>query len=173
MTIQEFFTKSAGKWFSQRTSHLLADRESEQQKSELQIELLAADRPEVIALCQQQGIPPTTGLLVTGKGMADWSAPKAVVKNSLAVLVPVPESDRIVCSVDDRELLQGNFILAADQSLTLTLTGADYAIEERQWFASDNLRMRTTVQKGKDGMQRASFCTEIRIGVEAPPAPEE
>lgn len=169
MTIQEFFAQSAGKWFSQRTSHLLADRSSEQQKSELMIELLAADRSEVAALCQKQGITPTAGLLVSGKGMADWSAPKNVpIKNSVAVLVPVPDSDRIFCSLNNGELLQGTFTLAADEALTLALAGEGYAIEERLWFASPNLRMRTTVQKGADGMQRASFCTEIRMNTEPP-----
>jgi phycoerythrin-associated linker protein len=64
--------------------------------------------------------------------------------------------------------LQGTFTLAADEALTLALAGEGYAIEERLWFASPNLRMRTTVQKGADGMQRASFCTEIRMNTEPP-----
>jgi hypothetical protein len=169
MTIQEFFAMSAGKWFSQRTSHLLADRASEQQKSEIVIELLAADRPEVVTLGQQQGIVPTMGLLVSGQGMADWSAPKNVpLKNNVAILVPVPETGRIFCALGGGELLQGTFALAADEALTLLLAGESYSIEERLWFASPNLRMRTTVQKGADGMQRASFCTEIRMNVEPP-----
>jgi CpeS-like protein len=168
MTIQEFFEMSAGKWFSQRTSHILADRESDQQKSEIVIELLAADRPEAIALCQQQGIAPSWGIRVVGKGLPDWNAPKNVqLKNSMAVLVPIPDSNQLLCSLGG-ELLTGTFAVAADDSVNLLLEGKNFSLDERIWFASPNLRMRTTVHKGADGLQIASFCSEIKMMAEAP-----
>ena len=34
--------------------------------------------------------------------------------------------------------------------------------EERQWFASDNLRMRTIVAQYQDGRKQTSFYSEIR-----------
>jgi hypothetical protein len=166
MTIQEFFALSAGKWFSQRTSHLLADRQSEQQKSEIVIEVLGADRPESIALCQQQGIAPTWGVRVIGTGLPDWNASKNVQpKNSEAFLVPVPETDRLFCSLSNGELLTGTFAVAADDSVSLLLEGMNFSIDERIWFASPNLRMRTTVHKGADGLQLASFCSEIKMAI--------
>jgi len=40
MDIQEFFELSAGKWFSHRTSHHLAFKQSESGKSDITIEML-------------------------------------------------------------------------------------------------------------------------------------
>ena len=42
--------------------------------------------------------------------------------------------------------------------------------EERQWFASDNFKMRTTVVQYQDGTKKTSFYSEIR---KAPPQKDE
>jgi hypothetical protein len=36
--------------------------------------------------------------------------------------------------------------------------------EERLWFASPNLRLRTSILKRFGGFSMASFCSEIRMG---------
>ncbi|GAB1540136.1 hypothetical protein NUACC21_28050 [Scytonema sp. NUACC21] len=59
MDIKEFFELSAGKWFSHRTSHHLAFKQSEDGKSEIVIESLAKDHPEVVKLCQHNDIDPS------------------------------------------------------------------------------------------------------------------
>ena len=58
MDIQEFFELSAGKWFSHRTSHHLAFKQAEDGKSDITIEMMAKDDPEVIKLCQQYEVDP-------------------------------------------------------------------------------------------------------------------
>ncbi|HEY9702550.1 MAG TPA: phycobiliprotein lyase, partial [Allocoleopsis sp.] len=40
----------------------------------------------------------------------------------------------------------------------------------RLWFASPNLRLRTSILKRFGGFSMASFCSEIRLGVTKPPA---
>jgi CpeS-like protein len=170
MTIQTFFELSAGKWFSQRTSHLLADRESAHQKSEIVVEMLAADCPEILALAQQHSVAPSWGVKVTGSGLPDWSAPKNVSSaTSNTILLPVPESDQLLCSLNG-QVMNGTCAIAEDGSVTLVLAGDGFSIEERIWFASDNLRMRTNVYKNAEGLNLASFCSEIRLGVAAPAA---
>jgi CpeS-like protein len=171
MTIQTFFELSVGKWFSQRTSHLLADRESAHQKSEIVVEILAADCPEILALAQQHSVAPSWGVKVTGNGLPDWNAPKNVPSAaSSTILLPVPESDRLLCSLNGRSM-NGTYAIADDESVTLILAGDGFSIEERIWFASDNLRMRTNVYKNAEGLNLASFCSEIRLGVTAAPTP--
>jgi hypothetical protein len=48
MDAMEFFQQSAGSWRSQRTTHHLA----EVGESQIQVDALAADDPEIIALCE-------------------------------------------------------------------------------------------------------------------------
>jgi hypothetical protein len=56
MDIKEFFEHSEGKWFSQRTRYNLASAQSENSKSEITIEMLSQDDPEVVKLCQQSDV---------------------------------------------------------------------------------------------------------------------
>ena len=75
MNIVEFFQQSAGKWFSQRTSHHLAFKQSESGKSDIVIEMLPSDNPEVVKLCEQYEIDPTLALCgarVTWNGTMEW-----------------------------------------------------------------------------------------------------
>jgi hypothetical protein len=164
MTIQEFFERSAGKWFSQRTSHLLADRASQHQKSEVAIELLPADLPEILALAQQHQVAPSWGVRVVGAGLPEWNAPKNTpLPSHQTVLMPIPASNGLICRFgESQEIVTGTMTIAADESATLILQGRDFTLEERIWFASPNLRMRTTVHQGADGIALASFCSEIR-----------
>jgi hypothetical protein len=52
-----------------------------------------------------------------------------------------------------------------DQVLTLTTPTATGSLEERLWFANPNLRMRTSVIKVGEIVDRACFCSEIRMGL--------
>jgi hypothetical protein len=45
--------------------------------------------------------------------------------------------------------------------------------EERLWFASPNLRLRTSILKRFGGFSMASLSSEIRMGVGAAPKQEE
>ncbi|MFM7615570.1 MAG: phycobiliprotein lyase, partial [Synechococcales cyanobacterium] len=45
--------------------------------------------------------------------------------------------------------------------------------EERIWFASPNLRLRSTLVKTTDNTSLVSFASEIRLGVPQPKSPSE
>ena len=53
-------------------------------------------------------------------------------------------------------------MLAEDEALNLTLEVGDFLMEERIWFASENLRLRTSLIKGNNGYSRTAFYSEIR-----------
>ncbi len=173
MTIQDFLEISVGKWFSQRTSHQLASQQSDQGSADIMIEMLAADHPHVVALSQQHQVNASqigSGLQVTAQTAPQWHAPKnAIATKTINLLVPIAAADngatgQLLWTANDQHMPLGKFSLGEDEALTLFLSYQSTQIEERIWFASPNLRLRTSVQKGSAGWSLASFCSEIRMG---------
>ena len=186
MDIKEFFEQSAGKWFSQRTSHHLAFKQAENGKSNIAIEMLCADAPEVVKLCEQYDINPQLALCgarVTWDGMMEWDgdgdADKEQHKGS-TVLVPVPDPDKPNEGQLLREMgyaekapVAGRYIMGSDDALTLITDYETMYSEERLWFASPNLRLRTSILKRFGGFSMASLSSEIRLGVTQAPKQAE
>ncbi len=177
MDIKDFFQMSAGKWFSHRTSHHLGLNQSESGKADLNIEFLEKTDPIVVQICQQHQVQPDLaicGLQITWEGYMQRDPSK--LKGS-TVLVPIAD----VAQAGAGQLLQkskgsekipraGRYELGADEALTLITEDENLGSEERIWFASPNLRLRTRVIKQPDGFSLASFSSEIRLGVTQLPA---
>ncbi|HHP7243893.1 MAG TPA: phycobiliprotein lyase [Elainellaceae cyanobacterium] len=171
MDIKEFFEQSCGKWFSQRTSQHLAFNQSEWGKSDLWVELLPASDSIVIQMCEQQTIDPTSaacGVRVTWEGFVGQDPDKQL---GVTVLVPIEDAEQPNQGMLLRKTLRphdstatGRYILAADDILTLTTEYDGMFSEERLWFASPNLRLRSSILKRQDDFCTASFCSEIRLG---------
>jgi len=64
--------------------------------------------------------------------------------------------------LNNNQIIEGEYILAEDESLTLSLTQNDQNISERIWFASDNLKLRNTVTKNKEKVTETAFYSEIK-----------
>jgi hypothetical protein len=176
MDIKDFFQMSAGKWFSHRTSHHLGLNQSESGKSDLQVELLESTDPAVVQICQQHQVKPelaVCGLRVTWEGYMQRDPSQ--LKGS-TVLVPIADLEQASAGQLLRKVNSGEKISAsryqigADAALTLTIEDQSLYSEERIWFASPNLRLRTSVIKQLDGFSSASFSSEIRMGVTQLPA---
>jgi CpeS-like protein len=171
MNIKEFFEMSSGKWFSQRTSHHLAFKQAENGKSEIVIEMLPPDHSEVVALCQQYEFDPNLALCgarVTWNGTMEWDEEKHA---GTTVLVPIPDPDlpnegKLLRDMGyaEKAPVAGKYIVGADESLTLITDYETMYTEERLWFASPNLRLRTSILKRFGGFSMASFCSEIKLG---------
>jgi hypothetical protein len=179
MDIVEFFQLSSGKWFSHRTSHHLATNQSEGGKSDLQIELLPNTDPDVIRLCEQSNLDARTALCgarVTWNGTMDGTSEKRV---GTTLLVPIATAD----NPNEGKLLRATgaepspgahcYRLGTDEALTLISESETLYAEERIWFASPNLRLRTSTLKRDGGLSVASFCSEIRMGGAKPASPEK
>ncbi|HIK34755.1 MULTISPECIES: phycobiliprotein lyase [unclassified Thermosynechococcus] len=175
MDIRDFFAQSAGRWFSQRTSHHLAFKQTESGKSQLTIELLSVDDPAVIALCQQYEMDPAwavCGARVSWDGTMEWDSEK---HEGSTVLVPIMDQGSRMEGKLLREMgyaekapVAGRFSMGSDGALTLITEYETMYSEERLWFASPNLRLRTSILKRFGGFSMASFCSEIRLGVTQP-----
>ncbi|BAY66249.1 hypothetical protein NIES22_63620 [Calothrix brevissima NIES-22] len=171
MNIEEFFELSAGKWFSHRTSHILASQESESGKSNIIIEMLTADLPEVIKLCQINEVNPShvgCAIKVTGSSAIAGDKEKHSGTN---ILVSIPDADNpnqgnFLWDKGNAEKasVAGRYTLGSDEALTLTIQSETISTQERLWFASPNLRMRVSVIKHQGGYSLTSFTSEIRMG---------
>jgi hypothetical protein len=172
MNIEEFFELSAGKWFSHRSNHHLAVEPSQDgSKSDIIIEILATDHPEVIKLCQQYEIQPSDAACsakVTWKGTMTKDDKK---HSGSTVLVTVPDENnpnegKLLHEIayGEKAPVAGRYKLGIDDALTLTIENETMLSEERLWFASPNLRMRVSVVKSLNGFSMASFTSEIRMG---------
>ncbi|MEO1377340.1 MAG: phycobiliprotein lyase [Cyanobacteria bacterium J06635_10] len=171
MNIEEFFELSAGKWFSHRTSNNLAVKDSEASKSDLYIETLVADNPEVIKLCEQYKVESETaklGARVTWNGTIEKDTGKYTGSTILALIPNAdnPNEGKLLRKMDygQKTLVAGTYKIGSDDSLTLTTEYENIHSEERLWFASPNLRMRVSVLKRSGGFSVTSFTSEIRMG---------
>ncbi len=178
MDIQEFFAQSCGRWFSQRTSHHLAFKQTESGQSQLTIELVELTDPAVVALCQQYEVDPnlaSCAARVSWNGTMAWDEEK---HEGSTVLVTVPDcpggaSGKLLREVGyaEKTPVAGKYVMGADDSLTLITEYETMYSEERLWFASPNLRLRTSTLKRFGGFSMATFCSEIRLGVTKSPEP--
>ncbi len=175
MTIQEFLELCVGKWFSQRTSYHFEQQKAESHKSELTIEWLTHDDPQVTAWCKHYQIDPAVALggkRVSWDNSVDWGKPKQV-GSTMIVMVPDPNMAQVGQILRgetkaNTSPLAGRYSLGNDQALTLILEDNNNYLEERLWFASPNLRLRTSLIKAPNGFNQTAFYSEIR---KLPPKP--
>lgn len=176
MDAMEFFRRSAGRWRSQRTTHHLAFKQAEGGNSEIQVEALVADHPEIIALCEFHQIDPglaAGGCRVSWGGSMGWDQEGENHEgNTMFALVPDegnPRQGRLLRDRGYAEIMPvvGFYHMDDDGGLNLTTEYETMSSVERFWFASPNLRLRSSTVKRFGGFSTASFCTETRIGTGA------
>ena len=165
MNLKKFLDLSEGKWFSQRTNYLLGRDKADNSKADITIEAITTDDSRATELCQKHHLD--LNLIVGGTVQSwdtsvDWGKDKQVGSATM-VLVSDLDGDRTgkIIRPQDAKVC-GHYELGADEALTLIIDNDDMYAEERQWFASDNLRLRTTVVQYHDGRKQTSFYSEIR-----------
>jgi CpeS-like protein len=170
MDITEFFQQSAGKWVSQRTSHHPAFKQPEGGRSDFYIEALSSDDPAVVQLCQEHGVDAALavcGVATRWEGVMEQNKGK---RSGTSLMVAIadsrqPNQGRLLRPQSEAaQLVTGRYVMGDDDALTLIGESENLYSEERLWFASPNLRLRTSTIKQADGFSTASFCSEIRMG---------
>ncbi|MGK7941115.1 MAG: phycobiliprotein lyase [Crocosphaera sp.] len=167
MDIQAFLKLCVGQWFSQRSSYQFDSQKAESYKSELTIEWLEKTHSMVVSLCQEYQIDPNQaigGQKVSWNGSLDYGKQKQIGTATMIVIpdTNTPERGKIIQLFQSQPSQQGNYSLGKDEALTLSLQKGDFWLEERVWFASPNLRLRTSLMKGQNGYSRTAFYSEIR-----------
>ncbi|MEA5570836.1 phycobiliprotein lyase [Calothrix sp. UHCC 0171] len=176
MNAMEFFQQSAGRWKSSRVTHHLAFKRSETGESEILVETLAADDPEIIELCQMHNIDPTLsigGSRVRWLGTMAWDREGEENHEGKTVFAIVPDADnarqgKLLRERGYAEIMPvvGRFHLDEEDGLVLTTDYETMSSIERFWFSGTNMRMRTSTVKRFGGFSTASYCVESRIDAE-------
>ncbi len=176
MDIKAFLTNCAGEWFTQRTNYDIDGSKVESNKANITVEFIPPDNAQITALCEQNRIEPSLslgGLKYSWDTSVDWGKPKQQ-GNSLLVLVrdraePASKAGRensqtgkLIKTAMNSNNVSGRYVLGEDDALTLIIETDEIYAEERQWFAGENLRLRTTVTKDKAGLTTTTFYSEIR-----------
>lgn len=170
MEIKAFLELCTGKWFSQRSSYHFESQKPDSGKAELTVEWLDSSHPEVISLCQTHHLDPQCSLggqKVRWETIADWGESAKQTGTTLLIFVSDPENDRggqlLRTPLDNSaSVVTGCYELGTDEALTLMLDNETYGFQERIWFASPNLRLRTSLIKNPQGYHRTAFYSEIR-----------
>ncbi|WP_071516574.1 phycobiliprotein lyase [Geitlerinema sp. PCC 9228] len=172
MDIQEFLQLCVGKWFVQRTSHQLPPQKLASSRGDFWIEWLSPEDDRVSQMCQKMQCDPTAAL---GGLKTSWETivPGEVDKQKgSSAVVLLPDSSNSAQGNFIQQLgkpgaspVQGSYCLQGTNALTLeTVADGGWRSEERIWFASDNLRLRTSTVDRGNGEKVMSFYSEIRMG---------
>lgn len=160
MELTEFLQQCVGRWFAQRTTYQLKPEKFENSKSDITVERLSSEHPEVLALCQQYKIEPPSldGI------QSSWE-PSGDRQGGATILVFIPDSDdqhtgKLIQSTQTNANT-GHFLLG-EEALTLTINDGSASFEERLWFASPNLRLRASLLKRGNALSTTCFYSEIR-----------
>ena len=176
MDAMEFFQLSSGQWRSQRTTHHLPFRRAEIGNLEIYVEALAADQPKIVEICKLHEIDPN---LAVGGAFVSWGGSMAWDKDddnhegtTIFALVPDtdrPKQGRLLRERGYAEIVPvvGRYRMDDGDGLLLITEYETMSSIERFWFASPNLRLRTSTVKRFGGFNTASFCAEVRIEPEA------
>lgn len=168
----EFFQHSAGKWRSQRTTHHLPFRRAETGNADIFVEALEANHPKVVEICQMHEVDPK---LTIGGAFVSWDGSMAWDKedenhegSTVFALIPDPDKPRQGKLLRERGYAEivpiaGSYHLDKEDGLILITEYETMSIMERFWFASQNLRLRTSTVKRFGGFNSATFCTERRV----------
>ena len=184
MNIESFFEKSAGKWFSQRTSYQLGQTEQWHQSDKTNVfqEVVPGNSDDVIELCDRYHIDPA--LAIVGL-LSRWEKTYFKPAGSCLLVAFQPDTseaaDATSTGKDEPQnclMLQtgkngpirdSRYHWGSDETLVIQTQLEQGAVEERLWYAADNLRLRTTLMDYPHmGLQVSSFYSEIRMGVAVP-----
>jgi hypothetical protein len=173
MNAMEFFQQSAGQWRSLRTTHHLAFRRTEKGESDIVVEALAADHPQVVEICQLHQVDPNAAI---GGAYVRWDGSMAWDRNddenhtgsTVFALVPDDATHRSGQLLRERGYAEivpvvGQFHMDDEDGLILTTEYETMSSIERFWFADSSLRLRTSTVKRFGGFSTATFCTEFRL----------
>lgn len=165
----DFFRKSEGTWFSQRTVHHFDLTADESGESNLIVTVLEPDDPKVKEVCQEQGVDPA---FAKGGASFSWQTnldDREPNPNYAAILVDIPHdaSGRTGKLLRNRGYVEGipvasRYHFATDGVLTIDTDYDNNQGQERCWFITDDFRVRVSTVRMMNGVNLMGYCSERR-----------
>lgn len=169
MTMMDFFRKSEGVWFTQRTVHNFDTSADESGESNVIIDVLATDDPRILEVCQEQNIKPDSvsgGASFMWQDNLDDTAPN---QNYAALLIDIPDpaNPRRGKFLRNRGYVEGIPVIgvyhfADDGVLTIETEYETNQGQERSWFINDHFRVRIMTVQMVNGVKQMAYCSERR-----------
>lgn len=174
MTMMEFFHKSEGVWFTQRTVHHFDTVADESGESKLHVGVVALDDPRIRSICEPQGIAPERA---AGGASFMWQAhqdEQSLDPDKAAVLVDVPDdetrrSGKLLRNQGyvERIPVVSRYWFGQDGILTIDTEYESNQGQERCWFITDDFRVRVSTVRMMNGVYLMTYCSERRCVTEA------
>ena len=169
MTMMDFFRKSEGVWYSQRTVHHFDTTAEQSGDSNIIIGIIDKDDERIKKVCADQNIDPN---LAVGGATFQW-------QDNLDDPNPNPDWAAILVDIPDGENnTRGRFLrnkgyvegipvvckynFAPDGVLTIATEYEKNQGMERCWFVTDNFRVRVSTVKMMNGVNLMTYCSERR-----------
>jgi hypothetical protein len=173
-TMMDFFRKSEGVWFTQRTVHHFDTVADESGESKLHVRVVAADDPRVQRICDAQGIDPARAM---GGASFMWQPHEDTQEpnpDQAAVLVDVPDdetrrSGKLLRNQGYVEKIPvvSRYWFGQDGILTIDTEYDSNQGQERCWFITDDFRVRVSTVRMMNGVYLMTYCSERRFVTEA------
>ncbi len=171
MTMMDFFRKSEGTWFSQRSVHHFDAVADESGESNLIIQIMEKDHPKIQEICDKQGVNPA---LAIGGATFMWQTTldakdKEPNPNYAAILVDIPDQNnpqlgkflRNQGYVEGIPVI-GRYNFATDGVLTINTEYEKNQGQERCWFITDDFRVRVSTVRMMNGVNLMTYSSERR-----------
>ncbi|WP_375514599.1 phycobiliprotein lyase [uncultured Nostoc sp.] len=174
MTMMEFFSKSEGVWFTQRTVHHFDTVADQSGESKLYVGAIALDDPQVKAICQPQGIDPANAKGGASFMWQEHDDDQEPNPDSAAVLIDVPDdetgrSGKLLRNQGYVEKIPvvSRYWFGQDGILTIDTEYETNQGQERCWFMTDDFRVRVSTVRMMNGVYLMTYCSERRYLTEA------
>ena len=169
MTMMDFFHKSEGVWFTQRTVHHFDAVADESGESKLYVGVLESDDPRIQQICEAQGIEPA---IASGGASFMWQEHQDNQEpnpDHAAVLIDVPDdetrrSGKLLRNQGYVEKIPvvSRYWFGKDGILTIDTDYDNNQGQERCWFITDDFRVRVSTVRMMNGIYLMTYCSERR-----------
>jgi hypothetical protein len=167
--MMDFFRKSQGIWYTQRTVHHFDAVTDESGESKLHVQVVEADDDRVKSVCEPQGIDPA---IAAGGASFMWQVHGSGQEpnpDQAAVLVDVPDdetgrSGRLLRNQGYVEKIPvvSRYWFGQDGILTIDTDYDNNQGQERCWFITDDFRVRVSTIRMMNGVYLMTYCSERR-----------